>query len=132
MTANDYETILMTANDYKTILMTANDYKTILMTANDYEAILMTANDYEAILMTANDYETILMTANDYETRTILTFCSIGPGFESRRSRLDGVVGLMMALYTHVCGFQSMPVDFHDANNRQSPCRMIMRHVKNP
>ncbi|GFX09880.1 hypothetical protein TNCV_3565581 [Trichonephila clavipes] len=23
-------------------------------------------------------------------------------------------------------------VDFHDAENRQRPCRMIMRHVKNP
>ncbi|GFV69618.1 hypothetical protein TNCV_4507331 [Trichonephila clavipes] len=26
----------------------------------------------------------------------------------------------------------SMSVDFHDAENRQRPCRMIMRHVKNP
>ncbi|GFV72982.1 hypothetical protein TNCV_1734501 [Trichonephila clavipes] len=27
---------------------------------------------------------------------------------------------------------QPKSVDFHDAENRQRPCRMIMRHVKNP
>ncbi|GFV72582.1 hypothetical protein TNCV_3066511 [Trichonephila clavipes] len=51
-------------------------------------------------------------------------------GTEMRR--LGGVVGLSLAFCTYEVAGSSMPksVKFHDAENRQRPCRMIIRHVK--
>ncbi|GFV46023.1 hypothetical protein TNCV_2200331 [Trichonephila clavipes] len=42
--------------------------------------------------------------------------------------RLGGVVGLSLAFCTQVCGFDQAQVV--DAENRQRPCRMIIRHEK--
>ncbi|GFX09685.1 hypothetical protein TNCV_652861 [Trichonephila clavipes] len=48
--------------------------------------------------------------------------------------RLGGVVGLSLAFCAQGCGFDPRPksVDFHDAENLQRLCRVIIRHVKDP
>ncbi|GFS68604.1 hypothetical protein TNCV_4585031 [Trichonephila clavipes] len=45
--------------------------------------------------------------------------------------RMCRLIGKELALYDQVCGFNPCPSrGTHDAENRQRPCRMIMRHVK--
>ncbi|GFW66431.1 hypothetical protein TNCV_3309501 [Trichonephila clavipes] len=40
--------------------------------------------------------------------------------------QLGGVVGLTLALYAQECGFQPKLVDFHDGENQQRSCGIIM------
>ncbi|GFU93433.1 hypothetical protein TNCV_2728201 [Trichonephila clavipes] len=51
------------------------------------------------------------------------------------RLRRHGRLGWFVAGLPHPrlrVRFRPKSVDFHDAENRQRPCRMIMRHVKDP
>ncbi|GFV58524.1 hypothetical protein TNCV_4933091, partial [Trichonephila clavipes] len=47
----------------------------------------------------------------------------------------SGLCGLFVAALLHIrLRVRPKPksVDYHDAENRQRPCRMIIRHVKDP